>query len=226
MCIQTVSLFAKSVILSYCFIKLWNCAFACVFAYKKKKYFNKKILFLPLIQVLKGKWGFCDKLETDPTRFTVALLLLSYCELLDLYMWKSNLSKAVWPFYSKGIIHLDPCIWILKYSRPWVALNKWYCLNTAELKGDVTFLVVVSLTMAVPEDSKGSSATGWLRKNNRTVFLSALSCEFLNCECSQLWVQPSDQKELDDSFKSTDFQSTKPLPKLTVMRFIRKWWRT
>lgn len=178
-------------------------------------YFNKKTLFLPLIQVFKGKRCFCDKLETDPTRFTVAVLLLFYCELLDLYMWKSNLSKAVWPFYSKGIIHLNPSVWILKYSRPWVALNKWYCLNTAELKGDVTFLV--SLTVAVPEDSKGSSATGWLWK------IIELSFWVLSVV---IWVQPSDQKELDDSFKRTDFQSTKLLPKLTVMRFIWKWWRT
>lgn len=73
---------------------------------------------------------------------------------------------------------------------------------------------------------KGQFSNWMIMKNNRTVFLSALSCGFLSCECSQLWVQPSDQKELDDSFKSTDFQSTKPLPKLTVMRFIWKWWRT
>lgn len=52
---------------------------------------------------------------------------------------------------------------------------------------------MLNLTVTIPEDSKGSSATEWLWK------IIELASRALSVV---IWVQPSDQKELDDSLIS------------------------
>lgn len=65
---------------------------------------------------------------------------------------------------------------------------KWYYLHADELKGDTTFLVV-NLAVTVPEDSKGL----W-----KIIELGSRALSVV------IWVQPGDQKELDDSLISEE----------------------
>lgn len=147
------------------------------------------------------------------------MLLLYYCELLDLYMWKSNLYEVAWSFYFKGIIHLNPCIRILKYSRPWVALKKWYYLHADELKGDATFLIGGKFDSDCVWRLKEQFSNWIIMKNNRTGFQSTLSCDLSSAK----W--PGGVR-WQFNFRRTDIHSTKPLPKLTTKVLIWEGWRT